>query len=121
MPSLTFEPIAVPLREDEHGAIRVGNTRVTLETLVHQFRQGATPESVAQDFDSLNLRDVYAVFAYYLQHQDEIDEYLRDCDHKAQAVRQQIQTVISQDPNLRAKLLARAKAKEGGDAAAVDR
>ena len=37
MASLTFEPLLVPLREDEQGAIRVGDTRVLVDLVIHAF------------------------------------------------------------------------------------
>jgi hypothetical protein len=42
MATITFEPIDVPLREDEYGAIRVGNTRMLLDLVIHAFRDGAS-------------------------------------------------------------------------------
>ncbi len=35
MATMTFEPMTVPLREDDYGAIRVGNTRVLLDLVIH--------------------------------------------------------------------------------------
>lgn len=37
-----------PLREDETGAIRVGNSRVLLEIVIRAFQNGASPESIYQ-------------------------------------------------------------------------
>jgi uncharacterized protein (DUF433 family) len=117
MSTLTIEPLSVPLRQDESGAIRVGKTRVLLELVVREFRRGATPEAIVQAYDTLDLRDVYAVLAYCLAHESDIDEYLRQCDQDAEAVRREIEATQPRDPNLREKLLARAKAR-GRDRAA---
>ena len=38
----------LPLTVDEGGVVRVGKTRVTLDTLVAAFFDGATPEEIAQ-------------------------------------------------------------------------
>ena len=111
MSTLTIEPLSVPLRQDESGAIRVGKTRVLLELVVREFRRGATPEAIVQAYDTLDLRDVYAVLAYCLAHESDIDEYLRQCDQDAEAVRREIEATQPRDPNLREKLLARAKAR----------
>jgi uncharacterized protein (DUF433 family) len=64
MRHITFEPIAVPLKEDEHGAIRVSGTRLLLELVVRRFQEGATPESIVESYDGLALADVYAVLSY---------------------------------------------------------
>src|SRR5215204_2572614 len=38
----------VPLRADEDGAVRVGGTRVTLDSVVTAFREGETAEGIKQ-------------------------------------------------------------------------
>ena len=81
--SLTIHPDAPPLRIDETGTVRVGKTRVVLEAVVQAFRDGATPEQVVQDYDTLELADVYGVVAYYLRHREEVDAYLADRDREA--------------------------------------
>ena len=66
----------VPLRIDAGGAVRVGNTRITLETVVAAFQQGYAAEEIVSKFPALELADVYAVISYYLRHKAEIDIYL---------------------------------------------
>lgn len=77
----------VPLREDADGVIRVGGTRVTLDTLVAAYRQGSTAEQIAEDYSSLHIADVYAAIAYYLRHREEVEEYLVRRRRLAEAVR----------------------------------
>ncbi len=110
MPTLTFEPIVVPLRTDEHGAIRVGNTRVLLDLVIHAFQTGATPEEVVDSYDGLSLADVYAVLTNYLQNPGPIDEYLRRREAEAEAVRCKIEASQAPGPT-KDELLARAKVK----------
>lgn len=69
--------IDVPLREDEPGIIRVGGTRVTLESIVADYHRGATPEKMVPDFPMLKVADVYHVIGYYLTHQAEVDTYVQ--------------------------------------------
>jgi uncharacterized protein (DUF433 family) len=64
------EPI--PLAKDGDDVLRVGGTRVPLETVVTAFDLGGTPEEIAQDFPVLTLDDVYAVLTYYLRHREEV-------------------------------------------------
>jgi uncharacterized protein (DUF433 family) len=71
---LTADP--TPLRRDEHGVVRVGDTRVTLEVVVGAFRKGAAAEEIVARYDVLALPDVYATLAFYLRHQVEVDAYL---------------------------------------------
>ena len=75
--------VTVPPREDPPGVFRVGDTRVLLEVVVQAFRCGATPETIVQSYDTLSLPDVYAVLAYCLTHREQIDDYMRSCDHEA--------------------------------------
>jgi hypothetical protein len=45
-----------PIREDDTGALRVGESRVLLELVIHAFQDGATPEAIVQRYDTLNSR-----------------------------------------------------------------
>lgn len=76
----------VPLTEVD-GVLRVGGTRVTLDTIVAAFEEGATPEEIAQQYPSLNLADVYAVIGYYWQNQSAIQQYLSE--RQADGIRRQ--------------------------------
>lgn len=64
-----------PLRE-VGGALRVGTSHVTLETVLWAFQQGSTPEGIVDEYPSLALGDVYAVIAYYLRHREDVEPYL---------------------------------------------
>ncbi len=91
MMTRTIEPVPVPLRQDSSGAIRVGETRVLLELVIHAFQRGATPETIVQSYDTLTLPEVYAVLAYSLIHQEEVDAYLARRDAEADALRREIE------------------------------
>jgi len=65
-----------PLRQDPQGVIRVGGTRVTLQSVVGLFEQGASAEEIALRFDALDLHAVYATLSYYLGHREELQGYL---------------------------------------------
>ncbi|OLE16869.1 MAG: hypothetical protein AUI36_37060 [Cyanobacteria bacterium 13_1_40CM_2_61_4] len=68
----------VPLTANEDGVLRVGGTRVTLDTIVSVFEEGETPEQIAQNFPGLKLEDVYAVITYYLRNQERVLAYLAE-------------------------------------------
>lgn len=76
MTLLDVGPEPVPLEVDRHGVVRVGSTRVTLDSVVSAFRAGATAEQIAQQYPSVELSDVYAVITYYLRHRALVEEYL---------------------------------------------
>jgi uncharacterized protein (DUF433 family) len=66
-----------PLRIDEAGAVRIGPSRVTLNTVIYEFETGATAEEIVLDYDTLSLADVYATIGYYLRHRTGVDDYLK--------------------------------------------
>ena len=103
--TITAEP--VPLEKNPDGVIRIGGTRVTLDTIVTVFESGATPEEIVQRYSSLDIADVYVALGYYLRHREEVEEYLRDRQEQAHEVRQLNQARFGQQ-GVRERLLARA-------------
>lgn len=96
----------VPLGRDADGVVRVGKTRVTLDTVVAAFNEGATAEEIAQQYPSLALADVYSVLGYYLRHRPELDAYLGERAQRAAQVRAENEARF--DPSgVRDRLLAR--------------
>ncbi len=65
------------VRSDEHGVMRVGKTRVMLDSVVVAFQQGHSPETIQQQYPALTLEEVYGAVAHYLANQDEVDRYLK--------------------------------------------
>jgi uncharacterized protein (DUF433 family) len=84
--SMITTPVAVdvPLYTDEEGVIRVRNTRVTLLTLVAAHNRGDTPSEIHEGFPAIPLADIYAVLAYYLSHQSEVDDYIQHIKQAAE-------------------------------------
>lgn len=96
----------VPVVTDADGVMQVADTRVTLETLIGAFQEGATAEEIAQQYPSVPLADVYSVIGYYLHHRSEIEAYLarRRQEHE----RTRLDNERRFDPEgVRARLLAR--------------
>lgn len=104
METLVAEP--PPLLMDADGVARVGGTRVTLDTVVGEYEDGATVEEIVQNFDTLHLADVHAVIAYYLRHRLEVEEYLHQRQERAEEIRQQNEARFPSQ-GLRERLLAR--------------
>ena len=104
--SLPFATEMIPLQRDRDGVIRVGGTRVTLDTVIHAFKEGATAEEIARRYPTLDLADIYAVITYYLRRQAEVEAYLQKQEEEARIVRQQNEARF--DPRgVRDRLLAR--------------
>ncbi|MDX1522349.1 MAG: DUF433 domain-containing protein [Anaerolineae bacterium] len=90
--SLTVEVQTIPLKADKDGVMRVGQTRVTLDTVVHAFEQGHTAEEIISHYPALRLADVYAVIAYYLNNQAEVQAYLHHQQEEARKIWEQIES-----------------------------
>src|SRR5919199_2064742 len=103
-----------PLRNDEGGAVRVGNSRISLDLVVSQYENGMTPEDMVRAYDTLGLADVYGVIAYYLRHRDEVRAYLKRREEEAEALRAQIEAGHARVS--REELLARRSAREKANA-----
>jgi len=108
--TLTVEAQTIPLKADSDGVMRVGETRVTLDTVVHAFEQGHTAEEIVSHYPALKLADVYAVIAYYLNNQAEVLTYLRQQQEEAQKIWEQIESKADYQA-FRQRLLARHQAK----------
>ena len=101
----------IPLAEDAEGIVRVGNTRVMLETVIAAFSEGGTAEEIVQRYPSLHLADVYQVIGYYLRRSSDVDAYLQRRRDQIEAVRRQNEARF--DPEgVRDRLLARRVVKE---------
>jgi uncharacterized protein (DUF433 family) len=99
---------------DEGGAVRVGNSRISLDLIVEQYENGMTPEDVVRAYDTMALADVYAVIAYYLRHRDEVRAYLKQREEQAGALRARLE---ADRPRVsREELLARRSATENANA-----
>lgn len=86
--------------------IRVGKTRVRLDTVVYAFNEGYTAEEIVSQYPVLSLADVYAVIAYYLNHRATVDAYLQKRAEAAAQIRQEVEAK-PEYRGLRERLLAR--------------
>jgi uncharacterized protein (DUF433 family) len=100
------ETQVVPMKVDRDGVIRVGDTRVRLDTVIYAFNDGYTAEEIVTQYPVLKLADVYAVIAYYLNNRVEVDEYLKQRAEAAAKIRQEIEAK-PEYKSFRERLLAR--------------
>jgi uncharacterized protein (DUF433 family) len=104
--ALTIAHEIIPLLSDSDGVVRVSGTRVTLETVVAAFSEGATAEEIAQQYASLNLADIYVVIGYYLRHSEDVAAYLQQRKVQTDAARKRNE--LCYDPHgVRNRLMAR--------------
>lgn len=91
----------VQARDDN---LYVGTSRVTLDSVIVPWLAGETPETIHADFPTVPLSDIYGAIAYYLEHQAEMDAWLRAGDELYERLRAAQQAT---DPSSYARLLAR--------------
>ncbi len=103
---LAATELHVPLAEDPHGVIRVGGTRVTLESIVTAWRQGATPEEVAMQFPSVGVDDLYLVFGWVFRNRKAVDNYVQERQALADDTEQKVRHSLGLT-DLRDRLQAR--------------
>ena len=107
MTTLPLEAGPSPIRVDRasNGALRVGNSRVTLAVVLTDHLQGYTPEQIVKHFDTLQLADVYSVIGHYYRHRDAFDEYLAELERFYQERR--AHDLANGQAGLRERLLTR--------------
>jgi uncharacterized protein (DUF433 family) len=62
------------------GRIRLGGTRITVDRIATLYKQGQSPEDIAQTYPQLSLSQVYAALAYYHANREEIETALTAAD-----------------------------------------
>ncbi len=98
----------VPLALDDDGVARVGGSRVPIDTVICAFTDGATAEQIAEQFPSLRLSNIYSVIGYYLDHREEVDEYLAERASRSEEVRERIEAQRDLS-SIRERLIQRSK------------
>jgi uncharacterized protein (DUF433 family) len=87
--------------EKRNGGYYIAGSRVSLDSIVYEFRNGASPESIAQSFTVLRLEEIYGGITFYLANQQEIDEYLKRSEEE---YAREMQGARARDPQLYKRL-----------------
>ncbi len=75
--AISLDPMQVPLFWDDYQSLRVVGTRVHLESIIHAWNEGSTPQQIVQYYDTLKLSAVLKILGWYVEQQEQVDEYLR--------------------------------------------
>jgi uncharacterized protein (DUF433 family) len=105
MTTLILEAQSVPLHEID-GVFLVGKSRVPVDTVIHAYDRGFTPEEIALQFPVLQLNDVYSVLSYYLNNRDAVDSYLSTRREHSEQIRHENERRFPSD-GIRHRLTAR--------------
>jgi uncharacterized protein (DUF433 family) len=71
------------------GVYRVGDTRVSLDSLIYLFQEGMSAEGIVESYPVLTLEQVHGALAFYLGNQNEIDSYLMEGQRAAESQHRQ--------------------------------
>lgn len=91
---------------DADGTLRVGDTRVLLEIVIHRYQQGEDALGIVDSYPTLTLAQAHGAIAYYLSHAAEVDAYMAERERKGDEMRRRINNEVSTD-QLRERLRAR--------------
>jgi uncharacterized protein (DUF433 family) len=105
-PEHAIRPETPPLRFDENKVVRIGKTRVTLDTVVAAFQNGDTPEEIARNYDTIALSEVYQAIGFYLAHKTDVDAYLAQRHSSRESLRKDLEAGRNLS-GIRQRLLAR--------------
>ncbi|MBN1999812.1 DUF433 domain-containing protein [candidate division KSB1 bacterium] len=67
----------------------ITGTRISLDSVVLAFLDGLSPETIASEgFPVLTLKQIYGAITFYQNHQDKIDDYLKQAEAEFTVLRQ---------------------------------
>ena len=90
-------PHPPPLRQEADGTLRVGDSQVSLDTVIKAFQVGASLEAIVDRYPSLSLTDVYAAVTYYLWNADIVEAYLSEQQSRGMEIRATMEARLIQE------------------------
>ena len=94
---------ASPYVEERNGGLYIAGTRVSLDSVVIRFQEGASPERIVQSFPTLKLSQVYGAVAYYLENEQAVNEYIAESQRELE---RSVPPLSQSNPELFARLEA---------------
>lgn len=92
--------------EQRAGGYYIAGTRISLNSIVHPFKTGASPEGILRSFPLIgSLEKVYGAITLYLANRDGVDAYLSEQERFSQ----ELANKQSPLPESLSKKLARAR------------
>jgi len=66
--------------EKRNGGYYLVGSRVSFESVIYEFLDGASPETIVDDFPTLSLEQVYGAITFYLANRPAMDSYLAETE-----------------------------------------
>ncbi len=73
--------------EKRNGGYYLIGSRVSLESVIYPFLDGASPETIVDEFPTLSLEQVYGAITFYLGNRGEVDAYLTETEKQWEEAR----------------------------------
>ncbi|MEO8372974.1 MAG: DUF433 domain-containing protein [Candidatus Solibacter sp.] len=87
--------------EQRNGGYFIEGTRVSLDSVVHAFLRGESPEGIAESLPALGLEQIFGALTFYTANRDAVDQYLNEGKREFEVLRHEAQR---RNPTLYAKL-----------------
>jgi uncharacterized protein (DUF433 family) len=82
-----------PAIEEREGSYYITQSSVPLSAVLGRFKEGLSPETIRRDcFPSLPLVSIYSVVSFYLNHQEQVETYLRQVRQEEEEQQQYLLT-----------------------------
>lgn len=86
--SLAATPPAI---EEREGSYFIAHSPIPLAAVILRFQEGLSPDTIRREcFPSLPLAHVYSAIAFYLNHQDEVDAWLKQVRQEEDALQERL-------------------------------
>jgi uncharacterized protein (DUF433 family) len=83
-------PHTVPLVQLETGGVRVRNSRVTLETILHRMQMRNTAEEIHDSFPTVSVTQIKEILDWYFDNKADADEYLHQVEEEGERLLESI-------------------------------
>jgi uncharacterized protein (DUF433 family) len=75
--------------EERDGGYYIAGTRISLDSIVHAFQNGESPEEILRSFPVAGpLVRIYGAITFYLENKETVEAYLREQDRRWEEIAQ---------------------------------
>jgi len=76
--------------QERDGSYYIAGTRISLDSIVHAFQGGESPEGILRSFPMAGpLVRIYGAITFYLENKEKVEEYLRAQEQRWDALRRE--------------------------------
>jgi uncharacterized protein (DUF433 family) len=76
--------------EERDGGYYIAGTRISLDSIVHAFRAGESPDEILRSFPMAGpLVKIYGAITFYFENREKVEAYLKEQDRRWEALRRE--------------------------------